>query len=94
MQERIAKETMLKKIRQSLITKTDPHYPSLDWEKSVYALAEGASLEEQFAIAFKKSVDSLPFAKMNLTVLKRSSNLLKQKNGNNSIAGNDHCKNY
>ena len=79
MQERIAKETMLKKIRQSLITKTDPHYPSLDWEKSVYALAEGASLEEQFAIAFKKIGGQFTFCENELDCVEEIIKLAEAK---------------
>jgi L-lactate dehydrogenase complex protein LldG len=52
MQERLAREQMLKKIRQSLITKTDPHFSSLDWDKNIHAPVEGESLEEQFARSF------------------------------------------
>jgi L-lactate dehydrogenase complex protein LldG len=54
MQDRQAKEQMLKKIRQALIEKTDPHYPSLDWDKNVYTVNNYISLEEQFAISFTK----------------------------------------
>ena len=54
MQERTSRELLLKKIRQALIHKTDPHYPSLDWESSVYTPAKGESPEEQFALAFSK----------------------------------------
>lgn len=54
MQERTSREQLLKKIRQALISKTDPAYPSLDWDKSVYAPSSAESLEEQFAHAFTR----------------------------------------
>lgn len=54
MQVRQAKEQMLKRIRQALIQKTDPHFPSLDWDKNVYAVNDEISPEEQFALAFTK----------------------------------------
>lgn len=54
MQERSSREQLLKKIRQALIHKTDPHFPALDWESTVYASAKGESPEEQFALAFSK----------------------------------------
>ncbi len=54
MQERISREQMLKKIRQALIEKTEPHFPSLDWDKNVYTPAIGEGPEEQFALAFTK----------------------------------------
>lgn len=54
MQERLSREQMLKRIRQALIQKTDPAYPSLDWEKNVYEPAQEETLEEQFAKSFTR----------------------------------------
>jgi L-lactate dehydrogenase complex protein LldG len=53
MQDTTSREKILKKIRQALIHKTSPRFPTIDWEKNVY-VNEGDSLEEKFAAAFTK----------------------------------------
>lgn len=53
MQDTTSREKILKKIRQALIHKTNPRFPTIDWEKNVYA-SEGDSLEEIFATTFTK----------------------------------------
>lgn len=53
MQEATSREKILKKIRKALIHKTTQRFPTIDWDKNVYA-NEGDSLEERFAHAFTK----------------------------------------
>jgi L-lactate dehydrogenase complex protein LldG len=54
MQERTSRELMLKRIRQALIHKTDPKFPQVDWESSVYNTGKAETPEERFAEAFTR----------------------------------------
>jgi L-lactate dehydrogenase complex protein LldG len=53
MQAVTSKESILKKIRQSLIDKTAQRFPTVDLEKNVYR-SNGETAEENFAEAFQK----------------------------------------
>lgn len=71
MQESTPREKMLKRIRQALIHKTNPRFPSLDWEKNVYTAADGDSPEEQFAKAFTKIGGQFVFCENELDAMEQ-----------------------
>ena len=79
MQERLSRELMLKRIRQALIHKTEPAYPSLDWDKSVYAPRQEETLEEQFARSFTRIGGNFTFCENELECLDQLILLAKVK---------------
>ncbi len=83
MQERISRDRMLKKIRQALIEKTDPHFPSLEWDQSVYKPAEGESPEEQFALAFTRVGGHFTFCENELEAMEQLIRISEEKGWKN-----------
>ncbi|MFM9051192.1 MAG: lactate utilization protein C [Bacteroidota bacterium] len=71
MQERLSRELMLKRIRQALIEKTEPAYPSLDWEKCVYAAPTEETPEEQFARTFTRIGGNFTFCENEMECLEQ-----------------------
>ncbi len=68
MQDTTSREKILKKIRKALIHKTNQRFPTIDWEKNVYA-DSGDSLEEKFARAFTKVGGQFVFCESELEFL-------------------------
>lgn len=68
---------MLKKIRQALINKTPPRFPTIDWDKNIYTSREESS-EEQFANAFTAVGGKFIFCETKLEFLENIMELSKE----------------
>ena len=77
MQESTSKEKILKKIRQALIHKSPQRFPSIDWEKNVYAGVE-ETREEQFAMAFTKVGGQFIFCENDIDFLDQLTSLSRE----------------
>jgi len=79
MQDTTSREQILKRIRKALIHKTDPRFPSIDWERNVFSSGGSESLEEQFAVAFTKIGGQFVFCENELEFLDNVVRLSQEK---------------
>lgn len=77
MQDSTSREKMLKKIRQALINKTPPRFPSIEWDKNIYTKSD-ESLEVQFANAFNAVGGKFVFCESKLEFLEHLMELSKE----------------
>ncbi len=77
MQDSTSREKILKKIRQALINKTPPRFPSIDWDKTIYSVRD-ESLEEQFANAFTAVGGKFIFCETELEFLEHVMDLSRE----------------